>query len=84
MQTETLLRIPFSIVSGNRILEGIIKGNHLQPYEIYEVRLSSGEIVNMEAIPLGEDIRWFSFQYYDWISTVGREIENRFRLPVAI
>lgn len=72
------LQIPFCTLSGQSIIQGTAIGSVLSPYEVYEIRCTSGEIFNIEAVPTENGFAWASFRDGMLATAIGSEIEKYF------
>jgi hypothetical protein len=78
MATITATRIPFTIVSATSEVTGYAVGETLKDYAMFEVRLKSGEIFNIEAIPAEHGYFWYSFEEPTLTPIIGKSIEAFF------
>ena len=72
------LQIPFCILADKSIIQGTAIGSVLMPYQVYEVRCSTGDIFNIEAVPTKNGIHWSSFRDGALAAAIGAEIERYF------
>ena len=79
MATLTATRIPFTIPAAEAEVAGYAVGEALKDYAVFEVRLKSGEIFNIEAIPSAHGYFWFSFEEPSLTPIIGKTIESFFR-----
>jgi hypothetical protein len=79
MATQTALRIPFEIQTRDSQYTGTIVGGRLEAYSVYEVRLDTGDIFNIEAIPMSNRFHWFSLHKPEIASLVGKQVQYFFK-----
>ncbi len=79
MATVHAVRVPFHIHSTDGEISGYAVGESLEAYSVFEVRLKTGEIFNIEAIPSAKGFFWFSFEAPSITPIIGRSIETWFK-----
>ena len=79
MATITSIHIPFSVQVDGQQVDGKAIGEHLTDYAVFEIRLDNGEIFQMEAIPGLERYQWFGLRHPEYLSAIGKAIEDHFK-----
>jgi hypothetical protein len=75
------LRIPITIPAKQGSYKGTVVGGRLRDYAIYEVRLETGEIFHIEAVPSENALKWFGLvkkELRNFIPVIGGQVEKFF------